>query len=227
MTLIKDCIRDRINMSRTSILYVISELTLVIASLLFSCYHVPLAILTGILIIIIRSVCDMTAEISLISPVSYEYLRKKTLLNCFITGISTGLFLLICYVIDRYIYIFAETTYTYEPRLLYVVITYTMICLSAALYSLCITSTDKLPATDLYISKAETKADKIIYSVAFISAICSYFALNCSHNIRSVTSYDISESMLIPYIISLVIQVIALIIKIRKFHLREYSPDLS
>ena len=227
MTLIKDCIRDRINMSRTSILYVISELTLVIASLLFSCYHVPFTILTGILIIIIRSVCDMTAEISYLTPVTYEYLRKKTLLNCFITGIATGLFLLICYVIDRYIYIFAGTAYTYEPRLLYVVITYTMICLSAALYSLCITSSDKLPTTDLYKSKAQTKANNILYSVAFMTTIYSYFDLNRSKDIMYVTSYDIGESMLIPYILSLVIQVIALIIKIHKFHLREYSPDLS
>lgn len=227
MSLLKNCIRDRINMSRTGKLCVISELLLIIASLLFSFYHVPLAIFAGILIIIIRSLCDMTAEISYLTPVTYEYLRKKTILNCFITGISTGLFLLICYVIDRYIYIFADTTYTYEPGLLYVVITYTIICLSAALYSLWTTATDKLPTTDLCISKAETKTDKILYSMAFISAICSYFELNRSHDIRSVTGYDIGESMLIPYIISLVLQVIALIIKIRKFNLREYSPDLS
>ena len=100
-------------------------------------------------------------------------------------------------------------------------------CIRDRINMLCISATDKLPATDLDISKAETIVDKILQSMAFISAMYSYFELNRSHDIRSVTSYDISESMIIPYIISLVIQVIALIIKIRKFHLRKYSPDLS
>ena len=80
MSLLKNCIRDRINMSRTSKVCVISELLLIIVSILFSFYHVPLAIFAGILIIIIRSLCDMTAEISYLTPITYEYLRKKTIL---------------------------------------------------------------------------------------------------------------------------------------------------